>query len=697
MEQTFPENGRRRVVIENVAPQVNAGYFAVKRTVGERVTVEADIFADGHDVLSAVVKYRKASPSPPRSGGEGRGEVAQLKSPHPDPLPVERGEENVMRSEAAMKPVENDRWRGEFVVTEIGNYFYTVEAWVDHFKSWRADLQKKLDAKQDVSVDLLVGAEWIEAAIKHANSLDAEKLLRWAKELREKNRTGVSPVSVSEADGRKDSTLAELMARYPDRSHATIYEKELCVSVDRERARFGAWYELFPRSFGGLRGCEEQLPRLTKMGFDILYLPPIHPVGKSFRKGKNNSVTCEPGEPGSPWAIGSSEGGHKAIHPELGTLDDFQRLIKRANEFKMEIALDIAFQCAPDHPYVREHPEWFWHRPDGTIQYAENPPKKYQDIVPFNFECDDWKNLWRELKSIFEFWIEQGVSIFRVDNPHTKTFGFWEWCIGELKAKHPGLIFLAEAFTRPKVMYRLAKLGFTQSYNYFPWRNTKDELESYFTELTQSDVAEFLRPNLWPNTPDILTQFLQTDGRAAFAIRFILAATLGASYGIYGPAFELCENVPREPGGEEYLNSEKYEIKLWDLNQPQSLENLIARVNQIRRANPALQSDHNLKFHRTDNPELIAYTKSTDDKSNTILVIVNLSPHYRHSGWLELSLEEFGLDAKKTYQMHDLLTDTRYLWNGKRNYVELNPQISPAHIFQLRRYVRTERDFDYFI
>jgi len=600
---------------------------------------------------------------------------------------------------------ENDRWSGEFVVDEVGDYFYTVEAWVDHFTSWRADLQKKLKAKQDVAVDLLVGAGWIEAAAKRvgvqasacsADTLkrelqrDADQLSALAKEIR------LGGAAVSRPQRALDEDLAALMLRYPDRSLATVYERELRVMVERERARYGSWYELFPRSFGGLKGCVEQLPRIARMGFNVLYLPPIHPIGKSFRKGKNNRVASEPGEPGSPWAIGSGEGGHKAIHPELGTFEDFDGLVREAAKNGIEIALDIAFQCAPDHPYVREHPGWFRHRPDGTIQYAENPPKKYQDIVPFHFECDDWRGLWMELKSIFEFWMDRGVRIFRVDNPHTKTFPFWEWCIGELRQRDPGLIFLSEAFTRPKVMFNLAKLGFTQSYNYFPWRNTKDELESYLAELTQTDVADFLRPNLWPNTPDILTQFLQTDGRAGFAIRFVLAATLGASYGIYGPAFELCENIPRGPGEEEYLNSEKYEVKRWDLKSPQSLEELIVRVNQIRRDNPALQSNCNLKFHRTDNPELIAFTKSTDDKANTILVVVNLSPHYRHSGWLELPMAEFGLDPTRAFQVHDLLTDTRYLWKGGRNYVELNPIFTPAHIFQLRRYLRTERDFDYF-
>jgi len=439
------------------------------------------------------------------------------------------------------------------------------------------------------------------------------------------------------------------------------------------------------------------LPRISKMGFDVLYLPPIHPIGKSFRKGKNNNPVCEPGEPGSPWAIGSSEGGHKAIHSELGTLEDFRRLVKKADEFKIEIALDIAFQCSPDHPYIREHPEWFRYRSDGSIQYAENPPKKYQDIVPFDFECDDWKNLWLELKSIFEFWIGQGVKIFRVDNPHTKTFGFWEWCLGELKAKNPEVIFLAEAFTRPKPMYRLAKLGFTQSYNYFPWRNTKEELTEYLTQITRTSVAEFFRPNLWPNTPDILTHFLQQDGRAAFVIRFMLAATLGASYGIYGPAFELCENTPTEPSGEEYLNSEKYEIKRWDLSAPQSLESLITRVNQIRRENPALQSNRNLKFHRTDNPELIAYTKSSDDGRDVILTVVNLNPDFTHSGWLDLPLKDFELDIGEKFQVHDLLTGACYVWSGPHNYIELNPAVSSAHIFRLRRFARTEKGVDFFI
>lgn len=648
------------MVVENVTPEINAGRFAIKRIIGERVVVETDIFADGHDSLAAVLKFR--------------------------------AEESPEWDETPMEILVNDRWGGEFTVTKLGNYYFTIEAWTDQFKSWQADLQKKLEVGQDVSIEMLAGIKLVETAAQRATSRDAENLLAWAEEL----RAGESVTGNSIGKRALDKDLTEMTRRYLGRQLVTRYKNELRVTVDRELARFGAWYEMFPRSFGGFKGCEEQLPRIAKMGFDILYLPPVHPIGKSFRKGKNNNVACEPGEPGSPWAIGSSEGGHKSIHPELGTLEDFGNLVARAKEFKMEIALDIAFQCSPDHPYIRGHPEWFRHRPDGSIQYAENPPKKYQDIVPFDFECEDWKSLWQELKSIFEFWIEQGVKIFRVDNPHTKPFPFLEWCIGELKAKNPELLFLSEAFTRPKPMYRLAELGFTQSYNYFAWRNSRDELENYFTELTQPPVVDFFHPNLWPNTPDILTQVLQTGGHAAFAIRFILAATLGASYGIYGPAFELCENVPREPGSEEYLNSEKYELKHWDLSAPPSLENLITRVNQIRRENPALQSNRNLRFHHTDNDQLIAYTKSIEDGSDIILTVVNLSPRHTHSGWLTLTLKDFNLGTEEPFHMHDLLSDTRFVWKCATNYVELNPENSSAHIFRLCRHHRSENSIEYF-
>jgi starch synthase (maltosyl-transferring) len=653
--QTFPKEGRCRVAIENVTPQIDAGRYPIKRTMGERVVVEALIFADSHDLLSAMVKYRKATAS--------------------------------QWSESAMELVANDRWRGEFVVTEPGNYFYTIEAWIDRFKSWRDSLQKKIRAGQDITVKRREGAKLIEESAQRASAAESDQLKNWARTL----------TDGSAVDEALDKPLTGLAARYADRRFATVFDRNLRVIVDLERARFSAWYEMFPRSFGTFKDCEAQLPRIAEMGFDVLYFPPIHPIGRSFRKGKNNSAVCQEGEPGSPWGIGAAEGGHKAIHPDLGTFEDFRHLLQRAREQGIEIALDIAFQCSPDHPYVKEHREWFRKRPDGSIHFAENPPKKYQDIYPFDFECEDWRGLWTELKSIFDFWIEQGVRIFRVDNPHTKAFPFWVWCLSELKQKHPELIFLAEAFARPSVLYQLAKLGFTQSYNYFPWRNSKDELTEYLTELTRRQVAEYFRPILWPNTPDILPLFLQTGGRPAFQIRVALAATLGASYGIYGPAFELCEDRPLQAGAEEYLNAEKFEIRRWDLNAPQSLSGLITRVNRIRRENPALRSNHRLRFHPINNDYLLAFTKSAEDGSDVVLTVVNLDPHHVQSGWLELPVEEFLIDPRKAYQMHDLLTDARFFWQGARNYVELDPKYSPAHIFRLRQHVRTEREFDYFM
>jgi starch synthase (maltosyl-transferring) len=461
---------------------------------------------------------------------------------------------------------------------------------------------------------------------------------------------------------------------------------------------------MFPRSasnkpgrHGTFKDVEARLPYVSAMGFDVLYLPPIHPIGESFRKGKNNVEQADDGDVGSPWAIGSSAGGHKAIHPQLGTLEDFRRLVAAAEKVGIEIALDAAFQCSPDHPYVKEHPDWFRQRPDGTIQYAENPPKKYQDIYPFDFESKDWQNLWDELKGIFEFWIEQGVKIFRVDNPHTKPFAFWEWCIGEIKSSHPEVLFLSEAFTRPKIMYRLAKLGFTQSYTYFAWRNTKRELTEYVTALTRSETREFLRPNFWPNTPDILTEYLQLGGRPAFVSRLVLAALLSPNYGIYGPPFEHCWNASREPGSEEYLDSEKYQVHHHDLDRPGSLKDFIARVNRLRREHAALQTNQNLQFHHVDNEEIICFSKSSEDRSQIILAVVSLDPHHRQSGWVELPLEDFGLDADRPCQVHDLLSDARFLWHGRRNYVELNPEIVPAHVFQVRRRIRSEKDFEYYL
>lgn len=658
----------RRVVIENVRPEINGGRFPIKRTVGELVEVTADIHTDGHDVLSAVVLHR------PEDGSEWQ--VAE------------------------MRPLGNDRWSAQFRITAQKPHIYTVHAWPDAFKSWARDLKKRSGAGQDLSLEFLIGAELVSAAALRTSGPDAAKLRKLAAIL------GESPGAdeAEKFEAAEGEELATLMARYPDLEAATKYEKELRVTVDREKARCSSWYEMFPRScaqdasrHGTFQDCMKRLDYVAAMGFDVLYFPPIHPIGEKERKGKNNSTAPTPEDTGSPWAIGSKLGGHKAIHPQLGTLEDFKELLARGREKGIEIALDLAFQCAPDHPYVNEHKEWFRIRPDGSVQYAENPPKKYQDIYPLNFESDHCQELSEELKSVVLYWIDQGVRIFRVDNPHTKPYAFWEWLIAEIRSEHPDVLFLSEAFTRPKVMYRLAKLGFTQSYTYFAWRNTKWDLTQYFTELTQTDVKDYFRPNLWPNTPDILTEYLQYGGRPAFMIRLCLAATLGANYGIYGPAFELFENRALRPGSEEYLDSEKYQIRAWDIDRPDSLKDLIARINRIRRENPALQNDTSLRFFNVDNDQLIAYSKMNEDSTNVILVVVNLDPHHAQSGWVELPLDQYQLEPHQEYQVHDLVTDARFLWQGPRNYVELNPHVMPAHIFRLRRRVRSEQDFDYFL
>lgn len=656
---TMGHEERRRIVIEDVKPEIDCGRFPIKLVIGEKVIVGADVFADSHDLLSCILMYRK--------------------------------EDGSRWTCVPMESLVNDRWQGSFVVTEIGSYRYTVQAWVDRFRSWRRDIVRKFEADQDVSADLLIGVEFIKEASRLASGADAERLRAWANALDSAQEPSEKILLAMNDD------LAALMAEHPDRRFATTYDKELPVVVDREMARFSTWYEMFPRSCGTFEDCEARLPYIASMGFDVLYFPPIHPIGSTHRKGRNNAPVAAPDDPGSPWAIGSEDGGHKSIHPDLGTLEDFRQFVAKARDYGIEIALDMAFQSSPDHPYVKEHPEWFRWRPDGTLQYAENPPKKYEDIYPFDFETDQWQELWEELKSIVLFWIEQGVRIFRVDNPHTKPFRFWEWLTSEVKRDYPDVIFLAEAFTRPKVMDRLAKLGFTQSYTYFAWRNTKQELIQYFTELTQTDVREYYRPNLWQNTPDILTEYLQMGGRPAFMVRLVLAATLGASYGIYGPAFELFENRPREYGSEEYLDSEKYEIRHWAITRTDSLKDFIARVNRIRRENPALQGDWSLRFHPVDNDQLICYSKHTEDLSSIILVVVNLDPHHTNAGLVELPLASLGLDPHTPYQVHDLLSDARYLWFGPRNFVEINPHIVPAYIFRLRRRVRTERDFDYYM
>ena len=648
MSSTKPVNGRSRVVVESVTPQIDGGRFAVKRVVGDRVRVEADVFGDGHDLVRAHLHYRHA------------GEADW------------RAEE--------MTALGNDHWAASFSVDRLGFYEYTVVGEVDHFVTWRSELKKRQDAGQDLDLPMKTGALLIEATAKRAGKEDAGQLRKFAAKVRS-----------GSIEAAFDDALLELEKKHPETEMQTRYERTLRVWVDRERARFSSWYELFPRSWGRpgahgtLRDVAAELDYVAEMGFDVLYLPPIHPIGRSFRKGKNNTTEAKDGDVGSPWAIGGKEGGHLAILPELGTFDDLDYLIRQLHARKMELALDIAFQCAPDHPWVTEHPEWFKKRADGSIQYAENPPKKYQDIYPLDFESSDWQGLWDALKEVFIFWAEKGVRIFRVDNPHTKAFPFWEWVIAEVQTVYPDAIFLAEAFTRPRVMERLAKLGYTQSYTYFTWRNTKAELTEYMTELTKTDVAEYLRPNFWPNTPDILPFGLQTGGPNAFKSRLVLAATLSSNYGMYGPAFELGENIRFKEGSEEYLNSEKYEIKRWNRDAPNSLRPLITLLNEARRANRALQRNENLVFHPADNAQIMAYSKATEDGADVVLTVVNLDPVNTQAGFVTLDLAALGLRDGAAFDVFDLLANRGYRWQGSRNYVELRPYDVPAHVFHVAR------------
>jgi starch synthase (maltosyl-transferring) len=665
----LPE-GRGRAVVDAVLPVVDGGRFPVKRIAGESVHIEAHCFTDGHDKLGVALLWQ--------------------------------GIEQTEAYEVDMTAQVNDVWTAEFTPPVPGRYRYTVMAWIDHFESWRRELERRNDIA-DIRIALKVGAALLDTAIKRAGPEDAATLANWAALLRATadDKTGHADAAAMQSLAL-DPARALLAKRYADRSLAASMSLELIA--DRKRAQFSSWYELFPRlaatengPHGTFRDVQARLPYLARMGFDVLYMPPIHPIGHVNRKGANNSLVSGPDDVGSPWAIGSEQGGHKDILPQLGTLEDFRTLLQAARDVGIEVALDIAFQCAPDHPYVREHPEWFRHRPDGSVQYAENPPKKYQDIYPFDFESADWRALWDELKSVMQYWVKQGVRVFRVDNPHTKAFAFWEWSIGEIKRLAPDVIFLAEAFTRPKVMHRLAKLGFTQSYTYFTWRTTKQQLVEYFTELSSGPGREYFRPNVWPNTPDILHESLQSGLRSVFSARLILAATLSANYGIYGPAYELMESAPREPGSEEYRDSEKYQVRHWDFDRPDSLWPLIARINRIRRENVALQSDDTLTFPAIDNDQLIAYAKHDGASGNVILTIVNLDAYNSQSGWLTLDLRELGIAADHPYQVHDLLSNQRYQWRGPRNFVMLDPRRVPAHIFKIRRHLRSEHDFDYFL
>ena len=660
-KSTARHGGRRslpHIIIECVTPQLDGGRFAVKRVIGDSFEVGADIFRDGHDLIKAQARYR--------SGQDADWRVAPM-----------------------VFDFDSDRWSGGFPLDAIGSWKYTVDAWTDRFGSWRSDLQKKLDAGLDVAPELLEGAAMVDAAARRARFGDARSTLkRWSTLL-----AGTSRDLAERTRAALDLSLLALMEEHFPREGFTSYAKELVVWVDREPARFAAWYEMFPRSqttveggHGTFADAERALPRIAEMGFDVIYLPPIHPVGVTKRKGPNNTPDAGADAVGSPWAIGSEHGGHTAVDPRLGTLADFESFVNAAHRLGMEVALDYALQCSPDHPWLKEHPDWFFVRPDGSIKYAENPPKKYEDIYPIDFWCADRENLWNACLDILLFWIERGVDTFRVDNPHTKPFAFWEWAIAKVRERHPQVIFLAEAFTRPKKMKYLAKLGFSESYTYFTWRNTSWELRDYLTELTQTPMREYFRGNFFANTPDILNEYLQTGDRPAFRIRLVLAATLSPLYGIYS-GFELCENIPLREGSEEYLNSEKYEIRIRDWNAPGNLNDEITAINRIRRENRALQLYTNISFHPSENDQTLFYMKRAEGFGgrDDILVIVNLDPHRVHETTVHVPLDLLDLDSTSPYVVEDLLTGARYSWRGEANYVRLDPAVQVAHVLRLVR------------
>ncbi len=637
--------GKSRVIIENIQPVVDGGLYPAKRTVGERVDVTASIFGDGHDHIRAEILYKKE--------GAAHWNVQE------------------------MTPTYNDDWKASFYTTEQGKYIFTVRAWIDHFDTWYDGFKKKAHAKVDVHVELAEGAIFL----RRLGEKDT-KLQNLAKKLEAKDRYADAIEAVLSKE------FASVVHENPLRENETQSEKEFTVLVESKKSNFSAWYEFFPRSsslegkHGTFQDCIRLLPRIAAMGFDVLYFPPIHPIGKINRKGKNNNVRSQPGEPGSPWAIGSDEGGHKAILPALGTLEDFKKLISEARKVNIDIAMDIAFQCAPDHPYVKDHPEWFKQRPDGSIQYAENPPKKYQDIYPFNFESDNWNELWEELRSVFFYWIEQGITIFRIDNPHTKPIPFWQWVIHQVHQKHPDVIFLSEAFTRPRVMASLAKVGFTQSYTYFTWRVTKQEIIDYMNDLVYGASRNYFRPNFWPNTPDILPYHLQHQAENSFILRYGLAATLSSNYGVYGPSYEFYENTPIE-GKEEYFNSEKYEVRHYDWKKTNRMTDIMSLINKARKENEALHSTWNIQFCPIENNQLIAYLKATDDLKNIILVVVNLDPNGTQTGYVQLPKEYLKLGDKVNIKLHDLITDEHYTWTQEWNFVQLNPHKMPFHLFKV--------------
>ncbi|MCA0347838.1 MAG: alpha-1,4-glucan--maltose-1-phosphate maltosyltransferase [Bacteroidetes bacterium] len=639
-----------RIVIENVNPQLDSGAFFIKRIIGQKVIVTANVFSDGHDVIASSVKYKH--------------------------------EKEKKWQEIRMQETGNDEWIAQFKVEKQGFYTYFVEGWVDYALNWQHGTERKINDNQHVKSELLEGAEYCQAILKEVSKDEKAFLNNAIKAFQdEKKYNEAIAIALSKE-------LHDIFYNHPTRTLANS-SIELKVYVDRKKALFSTWYEFFPRSSSEVKGkhgtfkdCEKLLPRVASMGFDTLYFPPIHPIGEVNRKGKNNATNAQPGDVGSPWGIGSKHGGHKSTHPELGTLEDFKSLVKKAKELGIEVAMDYALQAAPDHPYVKDFPQWFKWRPDGTVQYAENPPKKYQDIQPIYFESGDWKNLWKELLDVALFWVEEcDIKVFRVDNPHTKPFYFWGWLIAEVKKKHPDVLFLAEAFTRPKIMNELAKQGFTQSYTYYTWRNSKAELIEYLEELTKSEQKEYFRPNFWPNTPDILPYALQSGMESVYLHKYFLAATLSSSVGLYGPVYEYMISDAM-PGKEEYLNSEKYEVYHWDWTIQNKLVTVISRLNRIRHEQPSLQQTNNIEFCATDNDQVIAYYKYDDDKLDETLMICNIDPYYPKQAWVQLPLKSLKVQAGQPIKVVDLVTGNSYIWDKEWNFVELHPSL-PFHLFKI--------------
>jgi starch synthase (maltosyl-transferring) len=646
-----PASGLPHLVIERVTPHVDGGAFPAKRLVGDRVTVQATVFKEGHDPVTGRIRFRAASARD--------WQIA--------PMTYSR---------------DFDRLTGSFVVDRIGPWTFSVDAWTDRWAGWVSDVERFLKAGVDVAMELLEGALLVDEAVARARADERTALIRVAERLRDDRlpQADRAAAALTPATGR-------LMADHLPARDVVQHERVYAIDVDRAIAGVAAWYEMFPRSqtedparHGTGADAARRLPAVADLGFDVVYLPPIHPIGVTHRKGKNNTLGAGPDDPGSPWAIGAADGGHTAVHPDLGTLEDFRGFVRAARDAGLEVALDYALQCSPDHPWVREHPDWFFVRPDGTIRYAENPPKRYEDIYPINFWCDDYPSLWAACRDIFLFWIEQGVTTFRVDNPHTKPFAFWSWVLGAVKARHPDTVFLAEAFTRPARMHGLAKLGFTQSYTYFTWRNSGQELTEYLTELTEPEVVEYFRPNFFANTPDILHEYLQHGGRAAFRVRLVLAATLSPLYGIYS-GFELCEHTPVRPGSEEYLHSEKYEIRVRDWDARGNINHDIRRINRLRREHPALRQLPNLRFCPTETEQMLAYYKWEGD--DHLLCIVNLDPHTPRETMVHVPLDVLGWSEDEWYDVDDLLTGERYTWRGTRNYVRLDPTREVAHVLRV--------------